>query len=637
MKALTKYNSIVTLLKHVGSLLLIYSICRILFYFFNYTYFSGLGAGTFIYLLFISLRFDLSVIVLTNSLFIITYLFPAKFREKKGCHNFLKILFFTINSIAILANCVDLAYFRFTLKRTTADVFHFFGGEIGNDLAMLMPVFIKDYWYIFLIWILLTLLLIVLYQRIEKTRIVISLSQKEFATAVNMFIVGVILAVVAYRGGFQLKPIRAMDAGEYTDAKNIPLVTSTAFTIIKTLDVPTIQASIYFTDEQSLKKLYDPVKTPVKGSFTKKNIFIIILESFSKEYVGALNGKSSGYTPFLDSLIQESLTFNNAYSNAKRSIDGIPAVVAGIPNWMNEPYITSIYGSNQINSLPNLLKTEGYYSAFFHGGTNGTMGFDAFASLAGYDNYYGRKEYSNDQDYDGSWGIWDEEFLQYASSIMSKKQQPFLATIFTLSSHHPYTVPKKHEGKFEQGSLPIHISIRYADYALKQFFETVKKKDWFKNTLFVLVADHTSISDDPFYTNKVGNNAIPIIFYSGDHSLKGMDSTTIQQIDIMPSLLDHLHYPYSYYAFGNSVFDSTQSHYAFSNNNEIFELIQDNYSFSFDGQKPIELFNITEDSLLKKNLINLDTLRVKKMQEKSKAIIQTFQQALINNKMYIGH
>lgn len=637
MKASIRYNSILTFLKHIGALLLIYTICRILFYFFNYSYFADLPVASFIFLLFISLRFDLSIIVLSNSLFLTAYLFPAKFREKKGYRLFLNILFTGINSIAILANCIDLVYFRFTLKRTTADAFHFFGGKIGNDLGTLLPVFLKDYWYIFVIWILLTILLVFLYKHIEKKRIPLSWVQREYTREINFFVVTLILSVIAYRGGIQLKPVSAIDAGEYANVKHVPLVTSTPFTIVKTLDVPTIEPVIYFTDEKQLTRFYNPVKLPKGGTMTKKNVFILILESFSKEYIGALNERKEGYTPFLDSLIGESLTFTNAYANAKRSIEGIPAVVAGIPNWMNEPFITSIYGSNQINSLPGLLKQQGYASAFFHGGANGTMGFEAFSNMIGYDHYFGRKEYNNEKDFDGHWGIWDEEFLQYSLTKMNQIQQPFLATVFTLSSHHPYPIPERYAGKFKPGPLPIHISIRYTDFALRRFFESAKKTDWFKNTLFVLVADHTSISDDPFYTNKVGNNAIPIVFYSGDQSLKEKDTTIIQQIDIMPSVLDYLQYPRPYYGFGNSVFDRTASHYAFSYSNDVFQLIEGNFVYSFNGRKTVDLYNLSKDSLLQHNLMDTDKIKSQELENKSKAIIQTFQQALINNRMHMDN
>jgi len=370
------------------------------------------------------------------------------------------------------------------------------------------------------------------------------------------------------------------------------------------------------------------------GTFKKLNVFVIALESFSKEYIGALNGKSKGYTPFLDSLISESLTFTNAFSNGKTSIEGIPAIVSSIPTWMNEPFITSPYGSNQMNSLANLLKQQGYYSAFFHGGTDGTMGFDAFTNLAGYDDYFGRKEYNNEKDYDGNWGIWDEEFLQYTANTINKKQQPFFATVFTLTSHHPFRVPDKYKNKFKEGPLPIEKSISYTDFALRKFFESAKKMPWFNNTLFVLSADHTGISDDAYYTNDIGNYSIPIIYYMPNSQLKGFDSTITQQIDIMPSVLDFMNYPSPYFAFGNSVFDKHKQHFALTFRSDLFHLIENNYILQFDGDKATDLYHYTTDSLLKDNLYNKEPEVSASMENKIKAIIQTYQQSLINNKMH---
>jgi phosphoglycerol transferase MdoB-like AlkP superfamily enzyme len=347
-----------------------------------------------------------------------------------------------------------------------------------------------------------------------------------------------------------------------------------------------------------------------------------------------LNGKSVGYTPFLDSLISESLTFSNAFSNGKTSIEGIPAIVSSIPTWMNEPFITSPYGSNQMNSLANMLKQQGYYTAFFHGGTNGTMGFDAFANLEGYDDYFGRTEYNNEKDYDGSWGIWDEEFLQYSANTINIKQQPFFATVFTLTSHHPYPVPDRYKSQFKEGVLPIEKSIGYSDFALKKFFDSAKKMPWFKNTLFVLAADHTGVSADAFYTNKIGNYSIPIIYYMPDGQLKGLDSTITQQIDIMPSVLDFLNYPSPYFAFGTSVFDTSASHFALIFRTELFQLIENNYILQFDGDKANDLYHFTTDSLMRNDLFNKEPAISARMENKAKAIIQTYQQSLINNKMH---
>ena len=629
-----KQNSnLSSLIKLFLALLTIYLLCRLLFYFFNFTYFNDVGFGEVLFILWIGIKFDLSVLLLINFLFILLFLLPFPFRENRSYQKTIKLLFLITNSIAILANCVDLAYFPFTLKRTTADVFNFFGGAIGNDLGSLLPLFLKEYWYVFILWIVLTLILIYSYKKtiLPSTKI---WNREYYKKSILTFIVVIGLSIVGYRGGFQLKPISIVSAGEYTSVKNIPLIVSTPFSIIKTLDMPAIQPNTYFTDTKEIKKMYSPFHQYTHPDFKKLNVIIIALESFSKEYIGALNGKNYSYTPFLDSLIGESLTFTNAYANGKKSIEGIPAITASIPTGMNEPYITSAYGSNQINSLATILKQENYYTAFFHGATNGSMGFDAFANLSGYTDYYGRYEYSNDEDYDGNWGIWDEEFLQYTAQTINSKPQPFLATIFTLTSHHPYTVPAKYETKFKGGIYDNTKSIRYADYSLKRFFETAKKMPWYNTTLFVLCADHTGISgEDDFYDNKIGNNSIPIIYYTPSGSLKGKDSIITQQIDIMPSVLNYMNYNKPFFSFGNSVFDTTAHPFAFTFNSGIYQYTDNTYTLIFDGEKSSELYSYKKDSLLKNNLLTKEKHVVTELELKTKAIIQTYQQSLINNKM----
>ena len=628
-----KYLKPVTILtKRLALLLLLYSVCRILFFWFNHTFFSGLSIGEFLLLLFNGIRFDVSVIILSNSIFLLLILLPFPFREFRIYQSILKWLFIIVNSIAMLANCVDFAYFKFTMKRTTSDVFNFFGGGKGNDLGRLLPTFLKDYWYVFLLWALLSLAVYLIYKKTEKPlKLIWGGKQYLFQFLIYCFCIGVF--IIGYRGGWQLKPITTVNAVEYTTVKYIPVLVNTPFTILKTLDVEGIEPKKYFSNETELAAIYSPYHKGKKEGFKKLNVFVIALESFSKEYIGRLNGRKIGYTPFLDSLMQESFTCTNAFSDGKKSIEGIPAIVASIPTWSNEPYIFSQYGSNQINSLASLLKKHGYYSAFFHGGDNGTMGFDVFASFAGYDNYYGRKEYNDEKDYDGNWGIWDEEFMQYTANTINTKQQPFFATLFTLTSHHPYAVPERYANKFKAGHLEIEKSISYTDYALRRFFETAKKMPWYKNTLFVLSADHTGITDDAYYINRIGNYSIPIIYYLPNSDLKKFDSTTTQHIDIMPSVLDYLNYPDNYFAFGTSVFDTTAEHFALNINNDVFQFIQNKYTLQFDGEKSNELCNYYTDSLLKENLILKKQEIARGMEKKAKAIIQTYQQSLINNKM----
>ncbi len=623
-----------TLLKKTGLLLCLYTVCRLLFYGFNHFYFSDLGFGELLLIMISGLRFDISVIILSNSLFIILYLLPFPFRENRYYRKLLLFLFISVNSLAILANCVDLIYFQFTMKRTTADVFNFFGGGMGNDLGRLLPLFLKEYWYMFLIWLVLSAFTWYCYKKLDKHK-PLNWDKKTYLSQSIVFVLALCLSIVGYRGGFQLIPITSVDAGSHTSAKYIPLVVSTPFSILKTLDLQTIEPEIYYTDEAELLSIYNPHHKAETGTFKKLNVFIIALESFSKDYIGAINGKGSGSTPFLDSLIRESKTCVNAFSNGKTSIQGIPAIVASTPTWMNEPYISSAYGSNQITSIAGQLKKMGYSTSFFHGGTNGTMGFDGFSKVAEFDAYYGRTEYNNEKDYDGSWGIWDEEFLQYTAQTINTKKEPFFATLFTLTSHHPYRIPEKHKERFREGHLPIHKAIAYSDYALQQFFSTASKMPWYKNTLFVLVADHTGVTESRFYQNKIGNSTIPILYYMQGSELKGMDSTVTQQIDIQPSIMDYINYPYPYFSFGNSLFDSAGQHFAFMYNNgsSAYQIIEENYAMEFAAGRGTEIYRYMDDSLLINNMLIQEAERVKRLERKTKAIIQTYQQSLINNKM----
>ncbi len=441
------------------------------------------------------------------------------------------------------------------------------------------------------------------------------------------------LSIIGFRGGLQLRPIMTINASEYVSAKNIPLIINTPFSIIKSYGLEQLEEKKYFSQEE-LKKLFNPthfeLRTP--NSEFRTNVFVIIMESFSKEYIGALSGKKS-YTPFLDSLIKESLVFTNAFANGKRSIEGIPAVLASIPSLMNESYITSSYCGNKFSSLANTLKRKRYSSAFFHGGSNGTMGFDVFTKAAGFDNYYGRTEYNNEKDYDGDWGIPDDKFLIYSGKEVSKMKKPFLAALFSLSSHHPFQVPVEYKKYFLEEGQPILKSVRYADFSLKKFFESISKENWFDSTLFVITADHTGPSTDNFYGNSVGSFEVPILFYKHNSSLKGINSKTTQQIDIMPSVLGYLNYGEEYFSLGENSLDTTTGGFAVNFINDVYQIFQDDYLLQFDGLKTISFYNYKKDSLLTDNLIGKLPQKEKAMGTKLKAIIQTFNYGMIHNKM----
>jgi len=404
--------------------------------------------------------------------------------------------------------------------------------------------------------------------------------------------------------------------------------------IIKSIGEKEITPLSFFPEDE-LASIYTPVQSLAGDSGLKKmNVVLIIAESFSKEYIGALNN-GDGYTPYLDQLIDSSFVLEETYANGKKSIEGLPAILSGIPTLMNTSYISSKYSSNKINSLGNFLKTEGYETVFYHGGENGTMGFNAFTSIAGIDEYVGRDQYPYEGDYDGNWGIFDEPFLQFCVEDLNNRNQPFFASIFTLSSHHPYTIPEKYIGKFREGPLPILESVGYADYSIHQFFETAKKQDWFKNTLFIITADHTSQSFRPSYNNRVGMYAIPLLFYAPGKIRPKRSKKVSQQSDIFPSVIDYLGYNSKIVSFGQSVFDATKSSFSVSYINGTYQLIDGDFCLHFNGEKTVRFYNRIEDPNLTNNLVGKNPTQLKPLELKLKAILQQYNNRILTNQLTV--
>lgn len=598
---------------------LVYSICRILFYFFNASL-----LGPFQFMAFVGgIQFDLMAISFLYAPFILSYLFLFHRSPKT-----LRYLFYFSSFLSILLNCIDIAYFPFTLKRTTSDFFITEG--IAEDIWSLLPSYFIDYWYIALLIGLLFYGLTWLYRKTETIQ-----AKKLKAGPYAIFVISIlILLAIGSRGGVQLRPLSLIGASKYAHAKAVPLVLNTPFSILKSSYKEDIKIRQYLPEEK-LESIYSPVHHFAEDSLPKKlNVVLIIAESFSKEYTGLSQGKS--YTPNLDSLMKASLVMENAYANGKKSIEALPAILSGLPSLMNTPYISSKYGSNPIGSIAKSLKENNYQSSFYHGGENGTMGFNSFCTMAGIDRYIGRDEYPNPDDYDGNWGIYDEPFLQFCLEDFKLMGEPFFASIFTLSSHHPYKIPEAYQGQFQGGELPILISIEYADFALGKFFEAAKKEAWFSHTLFVITADHTAQNLSPAAGSRVGIYEVPLIFYCPKYISPGSDQRITQQNDIYPSIIDFLGFEKSLIAYGNSVFEKDSNSFAVNYINETYQLIKGDFALHFDGEQSIGMFQLSSDSLLQNDVSQQFPKKKTEMEELLKAIIQDYNHRMVQNKMQPG-
>jgi phosphoglycerol transferase MdoB-like AlkP superfamily enzyme len=623
----TYSSQLLLLLKRLTLVYLVYFICRLVFFIHNRSQFQTVGPADFAADAFYGLRFDSFSIAVSNSLFILLSILPVTVSGRRWYQQMIFWTFIVPNIVFTAANLVDVAYFPFTRKRSSADLFRQLGGQ--TDVMKLLPQFLADFWWVLLLFVVLCWVLVIAYRRIRLPELPYSKGKAgSYVTVALLFLLSAGLTVLAVRGGLQRVPIDIVNAGTMTRPEEVPILLNTPFTLIKSVNQEPVK-EVSFYSESELKNIYDPIHVPPPSvKFEKLNVVVLILESFSKEYT-KLGGKKD-LTPFLDSLMDHSLLYTNGYSNGTKSIEGIPAILSSLPSLMNNPFINSIYANNQQTSFATLLAREGYETGFFHGGINGTMNFDDWAALAGYGAYYGRNEYMNDEDFDGYWGIWDEPFLQFSVKKMNEMKQPFHSAIFTLSSHHPYLVPRQWEKKLAKGPLENSQSIRYADLALKKFFETARHCDWYDNTLFVLTADHCGISEDPFYSNAVGFLSIPVLFFRPDNSLTGTVNKSFSQIDILPRTMNLLGYGKPFFAFGGGFRDSTMNS-CFFYDGASHLANTDSMLFCFRGDTLFQAFNFRRDSLLHSNVLGRYPRHDSLATAQYRSFIQTYNRTLIRN------
>jgi phosphoglycerol transferase MdoB-like AlkP superfamily enzyme len=513
--------------------LAVYSSLRLQFLWWNWDSLSSSETAELLWALFYGLRFDLSVLAYTLGLAVLgLFWLPARWSLNKIYF----WLFAALNSALIIVNFIDAELINFTAKRFSSATLYLVGeGGVSNLLLPYIPLVMVSV-FIFSIYA------YVLYR--------LSLSAKlrppgGLFKKISLSVALLAVAVVMARGGLQLKPLTYVDAKLFNSTYANNLVLNSSFTFLKSLGKPSLERKKYFPSGELLGFLNEQNLAKVQLNLPRHpNVVLLILESFSSEYTELRNPE---VTPFLNSLARKSVSFNAAYANGRRSIEGVAALLSGIPALMEEPFISSEFSANQLIGLGTLLESQGYHTSFFHGTKNGSMHFDRFTKSVGITNYFGLSEYPETGHYDGTWGIFDEEFLNWSCKKMSAFPQPFFSSVFTLSSHQPFKIPQRYEARFADQRHEILKSVRYADHALQEFFRCAEQQSWFGQTIFILTADHTGPALKPV-TEFAQNYRVPLVIYSPIPGL-GSDSSVdqnqlAQHIDVLPTVLDLLNIEY---------------------------------------------------------------------------------------------
>ena len=652
MKKSSYVANLLPLIWNLVLVYIVYFICRLAFVLVNWDVFGGnLSFGYAMSLFGAGVIFDTTAILYSNALFILLFLLPFHWKENARFYQVVRWLFTIVNSIMLITNLIDCVYFGYTGKRTTTSVLQEFQHEGGGNLASIFLDGFINYWYLV---ILAGVLCYGLYRLFRSPKdFPIRNLKVYYLSQIVCLLLAVPFTIFGMRGGMTTatRPITISNANQYVNRPlDAGIVLNTPFAIFRTLDKQPFITPHYMSDAEA-KALYSPVHMPAdSASFRPMNVVVLIVEGMTKQHLGSVNrhldnGQYKGFMPFIDSLMTRSLSFEYSYSNGRKSIDGMPSVLSSIPNFV-EPFFLTPAALNDVSSLAGeLTRHKGYTSAFFHGAMNGSMGFMAFARSVGFQKYFGRTEYNEDPnyngdaDFDGTWAIWDEEFLQFYCDRMSEMKEPFVTSVFTASSHGPFALPERYIGKFPKGNDPMLETVAYADMSIQRFFEKAAKQPWYNNTLFVLTADHTSLNSYPEYTTDLGYYKVPIIFFApGMPELQGMDSEKIvEQIDIMPSVLGLLGYDRPFVGFGQDIFhtpaeDKIAVNYIPASG--IYQLLKGDYLIQFDGTNVLHAYRFRTDTLMQedvKDSMPQDTL--KEMENTLKSIIQQYMQRMNNNEL----
>jgi len=635
-----RINEISILIYRIFLVYINYTFCRLLFVYFNNDLLQIDNFLQLTKLLYHGIRFDSMSIVYLNSIFILLSIIPFKINTSKIYQDVLIWIYFIFNGIGMLLNFIDFEYYRFNLNRLMSSFLEAIESEPNKSELILHYIF--DYYHILIIYLTFLFVWIFLYKMVKLKDQLSFRNKNYYLSSLFICLFTAVFCVMGARGGDLKKSTRPITIIDAMDNVNNPqhadIILNTPFTILKTLFKKPFKLINKFNNDEILNELNTIKQYNRVLKDPSPNVIIFILESMGREYWGSMNKERKikdfkGFTPFLDSLAEHSLVFSNAFATSRKSIHAMPSILAGIPSF-EISYTSTPYSKQKIESIVSIANSMDYNTSFFHGASNGSMGFLGFSNTLGFKNYYGRNEFNNDDEYDGYWGIWDEPFLQFTKETLDNKKQPFLATVFTITSHEPYVIPKKYDNRFNQGIIPMHKCVLYTDFSIRKFFDESKNSDWFKNTIFLFTADHSNKSYYPYYQKTINRFANPIMIYIPNSEFKGEVNSLASHMDIYPTIVDLIGYKKPFRSWGKSLVtrDNLNSIVVNYLGGGSYFIMNDSLISVHNGKKAIGFYDI-QDKNFKNNLIHKRNKKMNDLERKGSIFLQDYFNRIIKGEM----
>lgn len=633
-----KTNIYFATLYQFSVLLIIFWLTRIIFFLYNIELFQETKPSVFIRLMLHGFSFDLSVVCAASIPVLILRFIPFRFTLKKGYILVTDYIFYITGSALILFNFGDTALYRFSNSRLRRTSLYDYLSD--DNLVNILSHNILGYWTLALGAVVTVLLLVYVFKRVK----IIPLKKYHDSTALK-YVLFILLIPCIYLGinnGISYSaPISIDDAARHVNYnKEMNIVLNTPFCIFRTDKRDYVRSYNYYPDDE-LCKIRTSVHTPknTNSNIAKKNIMLIVFEGISEYYIDSLNYYSSkkplASMTFIDSILPNSLVALNTYASGNRSIGGLLSLMGGFPSFGYFTFIKSQYASNTLDGLPSLLSKTGYHTALYSGSSGNSFSIKNIAEVLGFHKTYFKEQYPDQNDYDGSWGIYDHAMGDMLVNEMDNLPTPFFISWITLSTHDPYTIPPGYGGNYKNISSGFDRSVEYFNEVLSDFFKKARTKDWFENTIFILTSDHGTREKLGNDLNAFTQSRIPLIIYSPDGFVKPQKtSRPTAQYDLTPTILYLINYPYPYICMGNNIL-SDIANYAINYIDDQFQVIGSKYLVQYDDKsnKVTGVYDIQSDYNLKYPLKNYDIKAVEEMQTFLKAFLQDYSIRMNENKL----
>lgn len=533
------------------------------------------GIGEYLRLSIYGIRFDLTAAAYFNSLFILLRILPFGFTSGKVYLKITDWIYYVTNSLMISVNLGDVIYYRFSGVRMRWNGLNEIAAD--NNIVGIILGYAISYWWILFAGVLLISGMIWLYRRVKIGTSVVSGIKGSMLRVVIFLIMGV-LTFLSMRGRVGSgNPLNIADATWHTrSARQLNVVLNTPFTLLRSIGKGTGIEKLTFFTEKELAEIRSSIHYGKGNRTTEKNLMMIIIESGGATFIDSLNifddgdGELKGLMPFLDSLVSRSVVMDHFMATGRTSIGGANSLLASFPAFEPFSFMLSPYNAMPFDSPANLLKKEGYSTAFYYGCNHGSFNIDQLGHASGYERVLDRDSYDGSAgDYDGTWGIFDGPMGQYVVRDLSATQQPWCAAWFTISAHSPHSIPSEEDIKlYKYKESCAQRGLEYTDRAIQSFFESASRQKWYDNTIFIITGDHGNrdLKLDSRYATSYIRFHLPLIIFTPDGSLspRRIKERTATQFDIAPTIMNLLNYPKNFVSVGTDILDDTKENYGIS-------------------------------------------------------------------------